>query len=155
TFHLPGFDTRLCFIDEAFQKNLQHLSSQPLGSDSAPRQAEAAPGFHQSMVRNGLALDLTINQVRSGKGNSLTPGDMRIRFRVRDTETGSPLTGLHPSAWMSLLRGNPDVSCKTTIKSFLSGGPIGQQPDVDMNAYYVAVLNQDASITVVDPQFSS
>jgi len=126
------------------------------GTRRSGRAQEAAADFHASVVRNGIVLDVATRPVPGSREDSFVAGDdLRISLRIHDAETGSPLTGLHPSAWMSLLSDNPDVPCKTAVKSFQSGSLIGRPPDVDMNAQYVAALNRDGTITIVDPQFST
>ncbi len=114
--------------------------------------------FHNTVVREGIALELQIEPLSGADyaGASIIAGDyIRISIGVHDAETGSPLTGLHPSAWMSLLGDSADVPCKVRVKSYLSGSLLAARPEVDLNTYYVAALNQSGSITVVDPQFSS
>jgi DNA-binding beta-propeller fold protein YncE len=44
--------------------------------------------------------------------------------------------------------------CTSSVKEFLSGRLI-TRPEVDLNVYHVALLNEDATLSVVDPSFGS
>jgi YVTN family beta-propeller protein len=82
---------------------------------------------------------------------------VRFRFRISDTTTGKPLGGLFPAAWMdeavsaSWVESEPN-ECRQKVESFASGG-LFARPELDLNSYYVLALNDDATITVVDPLF--
>jgi cytochrome oxidase Cu insertion factor (SCO1/SenC/PrrC family)/DNA-binding beta-propeller fold protein YncE len=80
--------------------------------------------------------------------------DVVFRFAMRDTTSGAPLTGARPAAWMDRRppAGQPDPACKTKIQDLLSGS-IFRRAELDLNVYYVLALNEDATITVVDPLF--
>lgn len=114
--------------------------------------------FHGNVNRGGIVFDLQIQRLQSQDGGKIPirAGDnLRFRLALQDAETKSPLTGLRPSAWMNLRRGNENVPCKTMVQSFLSGSLLAKKPELDLNTYYVLALNAGASVTVVDPQFNS
>jgi DNA-binding beta-propeller fold protein YncE len=80
-----------------------------------------------------------------------------VRFHVRDKVSGTPLEGRHPAAWIDPKNADEaqrPVVCKDRVKSLLSS-EIPGRPAIDLNTYYVLVMNNDASITVMDPQFGS
>ena len=81
--------------------------------------------------------------------------DHMFRFQIRDAQ-GAPLKGLYPAAWLQE-RLNGEVtgpqSCRHKLQQFLSGG-IFSQAALDLNVYHVLTLNEDASVSVVDPLFS-
>ncbi len=85
--------------------------------------------------------------------------DLRVRFRVSETATGNALTGLRPAAWADLRRagvregGAVDTKACTEKVAALLGGGMFSVPSVDLNAWYVLAMNEDASISVVDPRF--
>jgi DNA-binding beta-propeller fold protein YncE len=49
--------------------------------------------------------------------------------------------------------GTGDADCRAKVKSFLEAG-LFRGKELDLNLYQVLVLNQDATISVVDPRFS-
>ncbi len=111
----------------------------------------------QRAVEGGIALELTVEPVSPGAGSAAEPreGDAVIRFRLSDAATGTPLAGAYPAAWMDRLGAKETADpgrCKEKIKEFL-GGSLFNRPAVDLNVYYVLALNQDATLTVVDPLF--
>src|SRR4029453_6226493 len=82
-------------------------------------------------------------------------GDAVVRFRLSDAATGTPLSGVYPAAWMDRMGEGEtagDGHCVGKVEEFL-GGSLFNRPAVDLNVYYVLALNQDATITVVDPLF--
>ncbi len=123
----------------------------------------AAPGpasTVQKFVEGGIAFELAVEPL-GGKG-PLTSGEpARVRLAVSDTQTGAPLSGLYPGAWMDLSAPPlgptsgaeaPAPGCREKIESFL-GGSLLTRPEVDLNTYYVLALNDEPTISVVDPLF--
>jgi DNA-binding beta-propeller fold protein YncE len=81
--------------------------------------------------------------------------DLVFRFAISDASSGTPLRGAYPAAWMDLLPAGqkPDGKfCSARTKALLDGS-VFSKAELDLNAYYVLVLNQDATISVVDPLF--
>jgi YVTN family beta-propeller protein len=119
----------------------------------AETQAEAAT-FHRHLEREGVAIDLDVKALRDT--TTFREGDpVSVRFQITDTNTGQPYSSLFPAAWMDRLpdeaEAQPD-SCKQKVESFV-GGTLLAQPELDLNVYYVLALNNDATISVVDPLF--
>lgn len=144
-------------LQSAGRKELP-ASSRSSRSTTPAQNRGPAPVVTSHVVNHGIAVDLKVSPVqpRLRSQHSLHAGeDVFIQLGVHDADTGSPLTGLHPAAWLTLLDNHTDVPCKATVQSFLSASVPGPRPDADMNGYYVAALNDDSSITVVDPQFAS
>src|ERR1044071_9899637 len=108
----------------------------------------------QKFVREGVEVEFTFEPVaRVAGAGELTAGqDAVIRFRLRDTTTGTPLSGVRPSAWASL-RGTapaPDqAQCREKVQSYLQGS-LRNRPDVDLNAFYLLTLNQEPNLSVID-----
>lgn len=83
------------------------------------------------------------------------PGDATaFRFQLRDSTSGRPLSGLRPAAWLGLRRdpAKPAVDCKRQIAGYLAGD-LFSRAEVDLNSYFVLAMNDEASISVVDPLF--
>jgi DNA-binding beta-propeller fold protein YncE len=111
----------------------------------------------RTLVRDGISLRLEVDP-REEQSQAKLPNAshfLRVRLALQDAATHSPLTGLHPSAWLSLRENNEGIPCSARARAFLRRGLMEKQPDLDLTDYYVLVLNQDETIHVVDPQFSS
>ncbi len=77
---------------------------------------------------------------------------------MTDAVTGARLGGLYPAAWMDRLPQGMDRAldgpnaCGDKLAGFI-GGSLLAVPELDLNVYYVLALNDDATISVVDPLF--
>jgi DNA-binding beta-propeller fold protein YncE len=97
-------------------------------------------------VEKGIAIELSaVPDLKEGQ-------ETVIRFRLSDQATGTPLAGASPAAWLdSAARGaGKGVSCTETVEQML-GGSFFRRPAVDLNAYKVLALNDDATVAVIDP----
>ncbi|WDE14288.1 beta-propeller fold lactonase family protein [Thalassomonas haliotis] len=113
-------------------------------------------------VQNGIRVDFSLTALQQeseqGKGTAAkvlyADSDAVFNFTISDG-SGVPVSGVYPAGWMQRRAEsmpNTPASCKNMVKSFI-GGSLLAQPTVNLNTYYVLVLNQDASISVVDPLF--
>lgn len=141
------------------EKSTEQQAGRPATSGTSKNSADAAAPWKKvsrTLLRDGIALQLDVEPLESRNISSTTPAGtaLRVRLAVNDSATHTPLTGLHPSIWMSLTAGE-NVPCSARVRAFLRRGLLEKQPELDLNDYYVLVLNQDATIHVVDPQFSS
>jgi DNA-binding beta-propeller fold protein YncE len=115
----------------------------------------AAPS--PSPARDMVAVDFSMNPADSTSPPSshFRPGEnVIVRFSIRDKVSGTPLEGIHPAAWLDL-HGEKDppasVSCKERVRKLLNASFLSR-PEIDLNSYYVIVMNDDATLSVVDPQ---
>ena len=119
--------------------------------------AASTPGVHDRIEHEGISVDLSIEVLNPGESHpaGLVEGDdARFRFRITDP-TGAPISGAYPAAWMDhLVRGIESDArlCQEKVEEFV-GGSLFSQAELDLNVYYVLALNDDATITVVDPLF--
>jgi YVTN family beta-propeller protein len=109
------------------------------------------------IVREGIAIQFEMEPVAAGtEKRQFREGDLvRFRFRVNETNSGAPLSGLYPAAWLDLHsdEGQPESrTCKQKVASFI-GASLLSPAELDLNVYYVLALNDDATISVVDPLF--
>ena len=79
-----------------------------------------------------------------------------VNLRVDDSQ-GKAIPGVVPASWMSL-RGaadrRPDAErCKAKVATFTVGN-VFVRPEVDLNVFHVLAINDDATITVIDPHLS-
>ena len=106
-------------------------------------------------MHKGIAVDVSIAAVADPRSALIEGEDVRFRFQLSDTTTNSPLRGLYPAAWLDhLVEGieQDAESCEAKVEQF-AGGSLFSRAELDLNAYYVLALNDDATITVVDPLF--
>jgi YVTN family beta-propeller protein len=122
-----------------------------LGSFSPALGQKNAP---QKIVREGVEVEFTIEMIeQSGKSSELMEAkEAVVRFKIHDKATKTPLSGVKPAVWLAQREdGTIDAQeCREKIQSFLQGS-LRSRPDVDLNAYYVLALNEEANISVIDP----
>jgi len=109
----------------------------------------------QRHVQDGIVIEFEFKPLDPGQSEPMMGQDARVEFRVTDTTTGSPISGLRPGAWIDPRGDVPPANaeqCVTATQAFI-GASLGARAEFDLNVYYVLGLNSDASITVVDPLF--
>ncbi len=119
----------------------------------------------ERITREGLSIEFSARPVAGHalKGGEITEGDfVDLTFRITDAGSGDPIQGLFPGAWMDMgqlwtdridaERGGKTrpMSCKERVGLYLQG-LVGIRPMIDLNSYYLLVLNRDPSIAVIDP----
>ncbi len=108
----------------------------------------------QRFEHEGIAVALELETL----GPSAQPREgepARFSFHITDTATGTPLSGVFPAAWMDLRppgEAAGGIDCQQKVEAFVGGGLLNP-PELDLNVYYVLALNQDNTISVVDPLF--
>ncbi|MDH3449972.1 MAG: cytochrome D1 [Gammaproteobacteria bacterium] len=109
----------------------------------------------QTMVRDGVSIEFRALPEKGG--DAVTEGRYaNVEFRITDAETGNPISGIYPAVWLDIAKPweDPDVeatvSCRERVEMYMQG-IIGVRPQVDLNSYFVLVMNRDKTITVIDP----
>lgn len=123
------------------------FSTRLLGLLLAPLSIAAAKP--QTLDADGVKVEFTITP--AGGADLMEGGDAQVQFKISDKLANTPLTGLHPAAWIDM-RKEAGAGCDKKIESFLQAS-LSARADVDLNAYFVLALNSDATLTVVDPIF--
>lgn len=127
-----------------------------LAAGQAPRDSAAAKN---RLVHNGIIVDFSAAPAGKASTGSkqLMEGEFAdVRFKIVDEATGQPLAGNTPGAWMDMAQviqgqvGAAQKSCKDKISLYLKG-VVGIRPMLDLNSYFVVLMNKEASISVVDP----
>jgi len=104
----------------------------------------------QTLDADGVKIEFAVRPVA---GTELVEGgDAEVQFKVLDKNTNTPLTGLHPAAWLDRKKPSDTGGCSAKIESFLQAS-LSARADIDLNVYYALALNGDGTITVVDPIF--
>jgi YVTN family beta-propeller protein len=112
----------------------------------------------QTLARDGVTVTFQLQPLASD--GLLREGEFAdVQFRVSDGASGQPLSGVAPGAWIDPQTIAADQaqgrerSCKSRVGVFLKSN-IGARPLLDLNSYFLLVMNRDASIAVVDPSVS-
>lgn len=121
---------------------------------TARAQDKSGPQKAQKTIQNGVEIEFTVEPAAKRDAGGLMAGeDAVFRFQLRDTTTKTPLASARPMAWVAQRErpGPPGPDqCRAKVESFLQGS-LRSRPDVDLNAFYVLALNEDASVSVIDP----
>ena len=108
----------------------------------------------QKIEREGVEVEFTIEPIQEpGKSPELMEAkEATVRFKIQDKASKTPLSGVKPSVWLTQRGENitDEQACREKVQSFLQGS-LRSRPDVDLNAYYVLALNEEANISVIDP----
>ena len=112
----------------------------------------------QTLERDGVSVALQVRPL--AEDGVLREGEFAdVLFRVSDSTSGQPLSGVNPGAWLDPEAVAADHaqgrerSCKSRVGVFLKSS-IGARPLLDLNSYFLLVMNRDASVSVVDPSVS-
>ena len=123
-------------------------------AEAVAASAEVPSGtLSERLVRDGLVIDFEVTPTESAANMEGLISD--LRFRITEEATGQPVKGVLPAAWLDVGtniggRDGEVKECRDKIGLYLKG-IVGIQPMLDLNGYYVLVLNKDPSISVVDP----
>ncbi len=122
-------------------------------ADEEPAAAEGING--EQIIREGVLVDFKATPA-AGFSEILEGGFADIEFRITSAEDDEPLRGVYPGVWIDMIQ-TPDgqesgvgFDCRTRVTQYLQG-LVGMRPMIDMNSYYVMVMNRDPSISVIDP----
>jgi YVTN family beta-propeller protein len=128
----------------------------PSGSGSKPAaspDAEAA-----TITRQGLNIAFAVKPLVDGAeqpGAPIEQQHARLSFKITDGAKGEPVRSLTPGVWIDMIndgsgKASTALSCKDRVGSYL-GGRVGITPLIDVNSYFILSMNQDSTISVIDP----
>jgi YVTN family beta-propeller protein len=111
--------------------------------------AKPTGAIRQRAEKQGVAVEVEVAPVA---GAVLREGkDAAFRFMISDTATGTPVSGAYPAAWLDLLTPRTaGIECNRRVEQLISGS-LFERPAIDLNVYFIFALNDDGTITVVDP----
>ncbi len=122
-------------------------------SSQVPANPGSAP---QRFTQEGVSVEFSASPVSTGSSESaqLVAGTQAVmRFRIADANGGKALTNLRPAVWIDvhdLGKASDGRRCREKIQSFLQPG-FDRRPTIDLNAYFILALNDEPSISVIDP----
>ncbi|HEX5885418.1 MAG TPA: cytochrome D1 domain-containing protein [Pyrinomonadaceae bacterium] len=121
------------------------------GVNAVSAQTKTTP---QKIEREGVEVEFTIEPIAEpGKPSEVMEAkEATVRFTIKDKATKTPLSGVKPAVWLTQRSESltDEKQCREKVQSFLQGS-LRSRPDVDLNAYYLLSLNQEANISVIDP----
>jgi YVTN family beta-propeller protein len=103
----------------------------------------------QRITQQGVAVELELKPAANGTALAT--------FRVLDEASGTPIDGSRPKVWFSKRRSEAvaiETPCIEKIRNFASG-QLTARADADLNGYLVATLNQDRTVTFLNPFVSA
>jgi hypothetical protein len=130
------------------------LLTLPIPGGSVPAISAEPP---DRVVREGIVVEFSYAPVEKKEaGGKVLEGEFaEARFKVTDEATGKPVRALRPGAWMDISKplGKDEkapLECREKVSLYLRG-IVGIRPMIDLNGYFVLVMNREPSIYVVDP----
>jgi DNA-binding beta-propeller fold protein YncE len=110
------------------------------------------------IISQGLAIEFSAKPAGASEPGTLMEGNFAdVAFQVTDAASGEPVSGLFPIAWMDAAGASLDTmgsgegfSCRARVQMYLRG-LVGMRPMIDLNSYFVMVMNRDPTISVIDP----
>lgn len=131
--------------------------AEPTEKAAAPTGATLATDIRRRIESNGVVVEFAPEKALGTSGDDvLRAGDhVDIGFRIRDAANAEPLSGIYPAVWMDIREAwgreeSGALGCEQKVGLFL-GGTVGIRPMIDLNSYFVLVMNRDATISVIDP----
>lgn len=121
---------------------------------SASRAADVEPYVERDLQLEGIGLRVRVTPVHATRSALAERGeDVELRVSMRRLADDQPLSNLPIGAWLdrevSPLSGAVPV-CSQRVAAFLSGGLL-TRPLVDLTGYWVLTLDQEGSVSVLDP----
>lgn len=129
-----------------------------LTATHAPVKVEAArsgPSFEQ----DGFRVTMQVTALRGGGEAVRAWEDTELAFTVAEARDGGrPLTGLAPLAWLVRRELDEPVPDRDTARReirALLAGRLAKASDVNLNEYLVVTLDDNNSLSIIDPQLES
>lgn len=128
----------------------------PVGWTQARQQDGVKPqkdeGVHQTITRDGITVEFSLTP-SAGTGGVMDGQNVEATFRITDSGSGNPISGIGPVAWIDPVREDfvSDAKvCREKVQSYMRGS-MRARPEIDLNTFYVLALNNEANISVIDP----
>lgn len=111
--------------------------------------------YREEVVLDGFNVTFTLSAIAQDDDGLVAGNSLSARFELRDVASGQPLSGAWPAAWMDPIKETGTAAnndCSARIRTFL-GGDLFSRAEINLNTYHVVALNDDATITVIDPMY--
>ena len=107
----------------------------------------------QTFNAQGVSIEFTATPVSPEFQRVVAGEEATVRFKITGSNGNVPLTNLRPVAWLDLRQTNEATGareCREKVQSFLQPS-FNKRPTIDLNAYFILALNNEANISVIDP----
>ena len=107
----------------------------------------------QTFNAQGVSIEFTATPTHAGAERVIAGEEATVRFRITGSNGGVPLSKLRPIAWLDQRQTKEPTSareCREKVQSFLQPS-FSKRPTIDLNAYFILALNNEANISVIDP----
>ena len=112
----------------------------------------------EKKIKNGVSIEFIADPLNE---SAIKEGEYAdLKFRITDAQTGEAVKGIYPAVWIDMAEAWKSkkkyqadknlVSCKDRVGLYLQG-IVGMRPMVDLNSYFLLVMNQNNTISVIDP----
>jgi YVTN family beta-propeller protein len=128
----------------------------PVGTDDQQQPVSARGLVLGKAVRDGIQVECRITPLADSEGHLREGEDANFEFTITDTTGKTPLRNIYPAAWVVSHPDNtPPLSPREAVRraETLLNGSLFNPPELDLNFFYVLVLNGNATLSVVDPRF--
>lgn len=101
-------------------------------------------------------LQFSLSTDNSDQADTAAPLSLNRPLLLSLKQQGRAVTGMRPKAWLSLRRSEQvaaETSCEAKVRNFASG-QFATAADVDLNSYLVVTLNQDKTVSFLNPLVS-
>jgi len=107
----------------------------------------------QTFSAQGVTIEFTAKPSRPNTTQVVAGEEATVGFRITGSNGGVPLTNLRPVAWLDQRQKQGALEmreCREKVQAFLQPS-FSSRPTVDLNSYFILVLNNEANISVIDP----
>src|SRR5215213_9050446 len=111
---------------------------------------QAAP---QTFSAQGILIEFSATPGRARQAQVVAGEEATVRFKITGSNGGVPLTNLRPVAWVDQRQTKEPIAareCREKVQAFLQPS-LSKRPTIDLNAYFILALNNEANISVIDP----
>lgn len=107
----------------------------------------------QTLNAQGITIEFTAAPTRAGATQVTAGEEAKMSFKITGSNGGVPLSNLRPVAWLDQRQAKEPSdarTCREKVQQFLQPN-FSKRPSVDLNAYFILALNNEANISVIDP----
>jgi YVTN family beta-propeller protein len=107
----------------------------------------------QNLNAQGISIEFTATPNRTSATHIVAGEEATVRFKITGSNGSVPLSNLRPVAWLDQRQAKEPSdtrTCREKVQEFLQPN-FSKRPSVDLNAYFILALNNEANISVIDP----